>query len=400
MVKVLASWGGFDFVHGLMKYAEMDSLMKTHLCPLPFLQVDMNSEGHYSPCCESACSPTSTTKNHSARDWFESEELSALRATFLSGQSPLACKGCYQREFRGLESKREMALQSVQTGVFGKNLENIYESPEIRFVNYRFGNDCNLSCLMCCAESSTTFGQEAEKLGETKYVKFSNDLRLEDDELRRLASIYFGGGEPAMSKNSFHILDRLVALGNTQLDVILNTNGSLPRSPLFEKLRRFNNVHITFSIDGCGETYNLLRYPMRWEKLCENLEYFLKEFPTFHFGLIFTINCVNAANTTEFLRWWIQINERSHGKLLTFELNDVNFPTFLRLELISETEKHSLLNELTALLASCQTESRAKFRPTIAQMIQRISLIRTVLDPLENETRKRFIETRRSLRQS
>lgn len=374
-----------------------DELKKT-ICPLPFVHLDINSFGSYSPCCETECSKTATTKNSSPEQWFFGEELQKLRDDLLSGEKPQECRKCYKREAQGLESKRQRSLNYFANGFYGSQ-ENIFSQPEIRDVNYRFGNDCNLSCVMCSSRASTTYGKESEALGEGPMLKFSNDLNLTDEQLKKMTGLSLGGGEPSLSKKNLELLDRLLAVGNDTLSISLNSNGTLPQSPFFKKLNSFKSVYITFSVDGEGETYNLIRYPMRWEKLNKNLEKFLDEYTHFQFSIIFSINCLNATNTPEFLSWWINFNERFEGRLQAFELNEVYYPRFLAMNLITEEQTKDTIAKLCLLLE--QYKFNKSYHSFIEQVIYRLKLVKEVQTAKEdNKERENFISRRMHIRQS
>jgi glutamate-1-semialdehyde 2,1-aminomutase len=89
----------------------------------------------------------------------------------------------------------------------------------------------------------------------------------------QLRALYFTGGEPMIEKQVEHILQHLIdrgEAGHVQLE--FNTNCTILREPMLEKLQRFERVDLGLSIDACGAVYEYIRYPSKWATVRRNIE--------------------------------------------------------------------------------------------------------------------------------
>jgi molybdenum cofactor biosynthesis enzyme MoaA len=89
----------------------------------------------------------------------------------------------------------------------------------------------------------------------------------------RLRGLYFTGGEPMIEKQVERILEHLIdrgAAGNVVLES--NTNCTVLRDAMLEKVRRFKRVHLGLSIDAAGAVYEYIRYPSKWANVRRNVE--------------------------------------------------------------------------------------------------------------------------------
>jgi sulfatase maturation enzyme AslB (radical SAM superfamily) len=83
------------------------------------------------------------------------------------------------------------------------------------------------------------------------------------------------------------------------------TNGSIfPKSDRIDQWKRFEKVKITLSIDGIGERFDHLRYPLKWSVVENNIHRMLSEFPSnTEFTINHSITPLNILYYDEFLQW-------------------------------------------------------------------------------------------------
>ncbi len=259
-------------------------------------------------------------------------------------------------------------------GTYGR-VDDLVAHPSIRLFFYRFGNSRNLSCLMCNSNSSSAFGQEAAAIGEGGWKTISNSTGLSEDELKGIQVLYLGGGEPSMAKECLSLVDRLATLGNTQCAIVLNTNASLPKSPFFEKLKAFKYARVGFSIDGIGESYNLIRYPMLWNKLNDNICFLFTKYPKFNYEIWFTLNNLNLCEFPLFLDWWLNLCADSPQAHVQLNLSEVTHPEFLRPDLCSPSEVRRAMDAVAQFL----TDPRVTVNRDRVESIRRASLMLSLL---------------------
>ncbi len=373
-------------IKSAINFAPSEPFQSESACILPFLATDISSDGHYALCCE-ADRPQANTQGLGMSKWFMGPEMNSARNLIRAGAVPLECKSCFIKEGRGEESMRLRIWRYFNEGHYGPG-ENLVTSPELRLLMYRFGNSCNLSCLMCNANASSTYGEEARQLSEGSWSVHSNPVDLSDAELAKLRVLYLGGGEPSMSKECNSLLDRICAVKNTELTVVLNTNGTLPHSPFFRKLTQFKFVLVGYSIDGFGDSYNLIRYPMKWDKLERNIQTMFNNYPQFNFEIWFTLNNLNLSSIPSFLHWWLELCEGSPTGHVQLNFSEVKAPEFLRPDLCAPDEIQRVKRLVLSLLSDERVQQNSEKLKSVREIALKLSLLNT------NENAKRLLTER------
>jgi hypothetical protein len=186
------------------------------------------------------------------------------------------CDECYTREKVGLHSPR---LESLVSPAFNNVTDNSIVKLEIQI-----DRDCNAACLICGPWNSSTWEKYTEKVGKRINLPVQqlrdteSETRAQITKLKKILSldqskdIRFLGGEPLRNNHHVELLSEI----DHHEDITLNytTNGSYrPSVELLDFWRRFKRVNLTFSIDGVGEHFNYLRWPLQWHQVEDNIRY-------------------------------------------------------------------------------------------------------------------------------
>lgn len=92
------------------------------------------------------------------------------------------------------------------------------------------------------------------------------------NDLDKLEKLYFTGGEPLAIPQFHDILDYCINLGRaSKVSLKLNSNCTLLDAAFVEKIKAFESVEFTISMDAAGPDYEYIRYPARWEKTSANI---------------------------------------------------------------------------------------------------------------------------------
>lgn len=136
---------------------------------------------------------------------------------------------------------------------------------------------CNAACLTCNDSLSSYWAEQNIKFK----IKTTDDYPdiLPDEEVVRQVFDKFNfayvkklnllGGEPMVSRANLLFLERLIELDFAKnIEVLITTNGSTHAVYRhIELLQQFKKITFTYSVDGVGERFQYLRYPLKWEKL-------------------------------------------------------------------------------------------------------------------------------------
>jgi organic radical activating enzyme len=227
-------------------------------------QVYVAVTGEYRLCCTSQ-EPTSgeTVWTHSPIEWLNSNLVTTTKDTFAKGEWPASCIRCKLEEDAGLQSRR---------------ISRDFLGPEISHLDLRFGNSCNLKCISCWSQSSSSINEEAiemqskgiiplhtihhksvENWYDEKFFSYFEDLPLKE--------VALAGGEPMMVKHLDEFLERL----DPSVTVRFTTNGTIFNSKIHKLLKKFNKVIMTFSADAVGKRIEYIRYGSKWDTIENNI---------------------------------------------------------------------------------------------------------------------------------
>jgi len=296
----------------------VDKYIKSNICPLPWTGLEVGVNGGAAPCClYKGQVPNVKVYETDLKEIQKSQYMEDLRTKFRNGEKPAGCDRCWAEESAGKDSKRINTLYKMKNSL--KNWTPNSE-PELKFIDFKLGNVCNLKCRICGSWSSSKWAQEEMDYGENPVAKknlkeggwpkrqpqFFDDIK---DCLKDAEYFEFTGGEPFMIKNHFKILMHCVEKGYAKnIDIHYNTNGTqLPPREIFDLWRYFKRVEIAFSIDDVGEQFEYQRHPAKWREVNSNLVQF-KTYQTHNmeFQICTTINIFNCFSLAKIALWVAQ----------------------------------------------------------------------------------------------
>ena len=212
---------------------------------------------------------------------FNSPNLRQTRLAMLAGERIRACAYCYLREETGGESYRQkmnawFAARMDIAELVARTGPDGMQPGFPAFLDMRFGNTCNLRCIMCGYPVSSRWGLERHPAWAPAHV----DPYRDDDELwaalrghaADLRRVYFAGGEPLLQPGHFKLLDLLVETGAAaQIDVVYTSNLTVLPDGWLDRLALFHSAGIGASCDGTGELFERIRVGARWETFVRNV---------------------------------------------------------------------------------------------------------------------------------
>lgn len=168
---------------------------------------------------------------------------------------------------------------------------------------------CNGGCLICGPWSSSFWQGELSKYNEFQIKKSNNNFvpvvkeifsSIDTSELRL---IQFLGGEPFLS--DIDTLALPLVANPSKCTIKYTTNGSIyPKEPRLEQWEQFESVMLNFSIDGIGNQFEYLRYPLKWDVVNKNIKRLIQDTSEkIKFHINHTITPFNILYYQEFLNW-------------------------------------------------------------------------------------------------
>ena len=330
--------------------------MTSTFCILPWMHIATNSTGNLRVCCnavptkgyiyKSDGNPYKLFRDDINEAW-HSKTYKNIRQDFLNGNKPEICERCFREEDAGLKSARQSANEQWGTEC------SMTTTPEmdIRYVDLRLGNLCNLKCRMCNPYSSSIWAKEWNKV-------VTEEEQISQDEVTRLAQldwptkdktwdnikeilpsvemIYFTGGEPTLTLEQMSLLEYCV--NNEYTDIILKYNTNLTNIPerMLDLWKNFKKIRINASIDAIGDLNRYIRYPSSWEEITNNLD-ILKNIPNVQVGIHTTVQMYNIFDLHNIIAYFKDYNHF---------LNILNHPKHLNIRVLNKKHKQKILNRL------------------------------------------------------
>lgn len=251
-----------------------------------------NTSVSYSPCSLFNGSVDVGVSPYQA--WCSSNRQSIIKLVNDNKLIP-GCQYCYNEEAAGRKSRRIGAQENYEKFEQNTEIDNL-SGPES--IDYSVGNLCNLKCIICGPNNSSSWISDYQKLNPTAditpflYIKQAKTEITNDTFLSNVKRIHFhGGGEPLLSNDHVNLLKRVDdAKGLADVRVFYNTNTTVRVSDDILKLwEKCKLIEIYFSIDDIGERFEYQRTNAQWSQVENNIRWYYSSMPHNH---MFYINCV------------------------------------------------------------------------------------------------------------
>jgi molybdenum cofactor biosynthesis enzyme MoaA len=262
--------------------------------------LNQNNSLALSPCCYSPSIKVEII------DFKNNTYLNRVRSSCLYEQFPSACRACNKSEQQGYNSRRIGSNQWYQD-------HNKYNTDiELIRLDYWTGDQCNLRCAICGPHNSSAWKEELKlDVKKSSINRFWKEL-----DLSKLKFIHFNGGEPLLSKEHVEFLHDIP--DKSQVAINYNTNGTvLPTKKLRNLWEEFRLVQLDFSIDDIEDRFEYQRYPAKWAKVTENLQWYIDNSP---------VNCMFAVNTTVSILNYANLDNLNTWLKTNFNANRVTDP--------------------------------------------------------------------------
>jgi molybdenum cofactor biosynthesis enzyme MoaA len=206
-------------------------------------------------------------------------------------------------------------------------------------------NNCNLQCVMCNGEWSSSIRAHREHRPPLPKVygdAFFEELRLFVPHLRR---IKFLGGEPFLASETLRVMDLLVEM-EADVRCHVTTNGT-QWSPRVERILDMLPIDVAVSLDAATrETYEQVRIGADWDEVQTNLDRFQERAARRGTDVTVTF-CLMAINWRDFAGFCEMADARGIG----CAVNTVTEPAHLSLYRLPIDELEEVLAELERIEA-------------------------------------------------
>lgn len=366
-------------------------------CPLPWIHMATRPNGDARLCCTANASgaeekdgnagmiidSTQVVYNYGKipiKEIINSDHMSNIRLDMLTGKIPKSCKKCFKEEEIGVVSKRlwESNYWINQNLDFARLVQKTDKSGkipfELKYLDLRLGNTCNLACVMCTPHDSSKWVSETRKIVKIlkqedtkKQIDFDptgiNFFWYENPEfwkeiysqIENIESIYFAGGEPLAIKEHNVFLKKMIQEGySKKINLRYNSNGLLVNDEVINLWKHFKYVQFAVSVDSVKEKNSYIRYPSDWTEIERILEMLDRTPENIDVSLEATVQALNIFDLPDLAIWKIQKNYKkinkyyidgflTGGGLINFHL--LYLPDFLDVRVLDQEVKNEIVQK-------------------------------------------------------
>ena len=287
-----------------------------NFCILPWISLMIDTNSSVAPCC-SYRGATGDSSKDSLKDIWNNSANQDIRQRMIDDLPVDGCKQCIFNESLGKGS-----LRTSSNTTFSKYIQIAEKSTtpdyDIKYIDSRFNNLCNLSCRICSHSSSSSWHAPGVAIGQIdkstpvflKAGRGATDLYNQIiEQLDNIDRIYFAGGEPLIINDNYKILDELSNRERYDIELIYNTNmtqNQIKGRSIFDAWKNFTNITIGASLDAEGPRANYLRTGTVWKDVVEFRQEMIRLRPDIDFFISCTTSLINALHVPDFHRSWVE----------------------------------------------------------------------------------------------
>ena len=357
-------------------------------CMIPWVSIHTTPTGQAAPCCISrSCSDNvgvGNSNKDSLAEIVNSDKMKQLRLDMLKGTKNPECANCHKHDEQGVPSFRTQSNK-----VWKKDFVDVLDNTDLRtgaiknfkmkYFDIRFSNICNFKCRTCGPAFSTLWEQEdlkskeqcgfplyAEKLPKGNRKEFVKEVL---DCVPDMEIAYFAGGEPLITDEMYLMLDEMIRVGKTDIELRYNTNISnmkYKKRDIFKLWQHFEKpIQIYASIDHYGPKAEYIRHGTEWSVVEANLKKLIKAK-----NVVFQVNTVlsvfNALTISHFYKYMID-NHFYTPNSPVWTLYNMGSPEHVAVHILPEDYKAQVVQQLELTI---QYMKDLKFRADQIQQIE------------------------------
>ena len=344
---------------------------------MPFVHLNLKHEGKVSACWRYPDKLGNYTENSLTQIW-NGDQLKELRRDILNNEKPVGCRSCWDMESSGITSTRQTCQQTFNEASEEYVRQNLnddysYDISNIKSVEVRFDNICNLMCRFCSPDYSSVWEQAVKKDSALSdkmkeygtYRKADYHIKLTDeiiDEVTldlapHLDEIMIAGGEPLYHEKHYKFLEQLQPFAH-KIRLSYNTNLNTLEykgKSIVDLWQKFKKVWIRISIDADPSCYDYVRSGGNLSKVEKNISILNKNLKNANISATLTTCLYNITKFVNIIDYFNNLNVNFHTSL-------VQYPKSLNIKLLSPKLKQKVTKEFKLWLLSNKHIDKEKYK--------------------------------------
>ncbi|MBI5539231.1 MAG: radical SAM protein [Bacteroidia bacterium] len=314
-------------------FSEYNSLRKIKhkdaFCYAPYNTMRFSVAGKILGCCRNRFYQLGSFPEQSIDEIWHGSLYNNLRTCMNNYDLSAGCQFCQ----RMLMQKNYSLLKSIDYDFFGTDKSLKY--PEK--LEFELSNTCNLNCIMCSGEFSSTVRKQREN--QINYPDSYGESFLTQiiPYLLHAKRATFSGGETFLIELYYTLWEKIIEI-NPKMEIIIITNGTVLNDRIKDLLKR-GNFYFAVSIDSFKkDNFENIRKKASFEKVIENFEYF------YNYSALrnkwITVNiCPLQQNWHEIPEIVSYLNKRS----ISLYFNNVDFPSYCAIRTMSALQINEII---------------------------------------------------------
>ena len=273
-------------------------------CAAAAVQLRFEANGIVTTCCRTL-QPLGHIGRDRLIDIWNGERRRSLEAALENWDFSHGCQPCgAEIDLEGREPSYAAIHDEFAVGLTADPATRMWPKR----MEFNLSNSCNLQCIQCDGESSSSIRLHREgrpPLPKVYDESFFEDLRL---FLPHLDHIVFAGGEPFMGAENFRVWDMIAEVA-PQVTCKVVTNATQWNRRVEQALEQIP-FHFIFSLDGITkQTYEEIRVGADFDEVMENVDRFCRYVE--RVGTTASVNhCLMPQNYHEFADLLVWAEER------------------------------------------------------------------------------------------
>jgi molybdenum cofactor biosynthesis enzyme MoaA len=312
------------------------------LCYAPFIGMYATGYGEYAPCCVSKKEKYGTL---TPENFWVSEEMKTIRTQMLNHTWPDKCSYCMNKTLNNLPNDIWIWEKHYDKVSVTIDIERGNETGGPLFLDYRPSNYCNLKCRMCVPNSSSQIelefienkemqkwftARKREVINFESFKEFANSIKLEQIKIL--------GGEPTLDPMVLEFLENIYQNYKKLPSLRITTNGTNLNQRFKKIMEKFTDIHLVFSIDAVGETYDYVRTNASWNKTKKTIEKIFENNMASYYGFNVVLMPYNLFNLIDLLEWFKSLKKLNYNFSVFFDSSDIDY-TGLSSVLVEDKEQ-------------------------------------------------------------
>lgn len=355
--------------------------MSKSFCVIPWVQMASKPIGTARVCClmtnsKDPAQGTISDDNGAAynlgRDDFDviknGKKAREIRLAMLNGERHSDCTTCWVKEDMGAPSRRTVS-NKMYKDEFTEEIARAHTDQEGNtdwqpsYWDLRFGNLCNLKCVMCHPASSNQWYKDFVFLnnklkftdsGQEVQLKIVNDRYVDDGvynwwdnpdfwtrleaKIPYLKQVYLVGGEPMLIEPHYDFLQKVIDSGRAgEVTLEYDTNLTAIHQRVLDLWKHFKKVWLRVSVDDYADQFNYIRFPGNWDMVAKNIEKLYSQYDNIKFDFTVTWQVLSAFTTPNLIAYLSKFPKANVG------IRILSSPDYFDVAILPEAAKLELI---------------------------------------------------------